>query len=240
MSPSASFGEVSPRSASSSGGEYKGYDHATWYVGNAKQAASWYSARMGFQVVAQKGLETGSRAIASWVVANGQARFVFVSPLRAVNNIEENTSESERKLVQEIYKHLEKHGDAVKDVAFEVDDVRAIYSNAINRGAKAIKAPESIQDRYGSVCVATIQTYGDTTHTFVERGQYNGAFLPGYRAVEEEDAISRFLPKVNLDSIDHCVGNQDWNQLNDVCNSYVHLPLESFGPDSDFAIKSKD
>ncbi|TVY28265.1 putative 4-hydroxyphenylpyruvate dioxygenase [Lachnellula hyalina] len=220
MSPSVTL-KISPNLQDSpSTGEYRGYDHATFYVGNAKQAASWYSARMGFRIVAQKSLETGSRAVASWVVANGQARFVFMSPLRAVANLEQNTSEHDRKLVAEIHKHLEQHGDAVKDVAFEVDDVRAIYSNAIAQGAASVKAPECIQDENGSVYLATIKTYGDTTHTFVERQTYTGVFLPGYHAVDYEDPIEQFLPKINIDVIDHCVGNQDWNEMDNACNYY--------------------
>jgi len=218
MSPSVTL-KISPNLQDSpSTGEYRGYDHATFYVGNAKQAASWYSARMGFRIVAQKSLETGSRAVASWVVANGQARFVFMSPLRAIANLEHNTSEHDRKLVAEIHKHLEQHGDAVKDVAFEVDDVRAIYSNAIAQGAASVKAPECIQDENGSVYLATIKTYGDTTHTFVERQTYTGVFLPGYRAVDYEDPIEQFLPKINIDVIDHCVGNQDWYEMDNACN----------------------
>ncbi|TAQ91011.1 hypothetical protein B7494_g606 [Chlorociboria aeruginascens] len=223
MAPSAISDNLSSSAEISSPIEYRGYDHATWYVGNAKQAASWYSARMGFRIIAQKGLETGSRAVASWVVTNGEARFVFMSPVRGLANLEETISESDKQLVEEIYKHLEKHGDAVKDVAFEVDDVRAVYSSAIANGAKSVKAPECMKDDKGYVFLATIKTYGDTTHTFVERRNYQGAFLPGYRSIEEEDPIAQFLPDVQFDIIDHCVGNQDWNEMEDACNFYEEV-----------------
>ena len=196
---------------------YRGYDHATWYVGNAKQAASWYSARMGFRIVAHSGLETGSRNFASYMVTNGRARFVFTSPIRGPSSYEDGISAEERHLLEDIHAHLEKHGDAVKDIAFEVDNVRAVYANAIAKGAQSVREPTSLKDEHGQVSLATIKTYGDTTHTFVERRNYNGVFLPGYRLIQEEDPISQYLPEVKLDVIDHCVGNQNWDEMESVC-----------------------
>jgi 4-hydroxyphenylpyruvate dioxygenase len=202
-------------------GEYRGYDHATWYVGNAKQAASWYITRMGFKLVAYRGLETGSRCVASYVVANGRARFVLTSPIRGLASLvedDEGVSASGKREVEEIHAHLEKHGDAVKDVAFEVDDVRAVYASAVARGAESVSKPLRSEDDDGQVFLATIKTYGDTTHTFVERRNYRGAFLPGYRLLTAEDPIAKYLPEIPLEVIDHCVGNQNWNGMESVCN----------------------
>ncbi|KAL9121600.1 MAG: hypothetical protein Q9187_001840 [Circinaria calcarea] len=203
-----------PTDASSSGPGYKGYHHITWYVGNAKQAASYYVTRMGFKVIARRGLETGSRFIASHVISNGGVTFVLTSPIRASDFHGENMSSNDERELAEIHSHLSKHGDAVKDVAFEVDDVRAVYGEAVSKGAGSVAGPTIIKDRMdGEVLTATIKTYGDTTHTLVDRSKYNGIFLPGYRAVFERDALSDHFPSIELEAIDHCVGNQDWDQM---------------------------
>ena len=190
----------------------------TWYVGNAKQAASYYVTRMGFRIVAYKGLETGSKVIAGYVVANSRARFVLLSPIRGLAGPDESISASDQQLVEEIYEHLEKHGDAVKDVAFEVDDARAIYNAAVSRGATGVYEPSVVKDKDGQATLATIRTFGDTTHTFVERGDYHGTFLPGYQVVTIKDPINQYLPEVLLDVIDHCVGNQDWGEMVSACD----------------------
>jgi 4-hydroxyphenylpyruvate dioxygenase len=122
-------------------------------VGNAKQAASYYTSRFGFDYVAYSGLETGVRDYCTHVVKNGKVVYVFVSPLNPGN--------------VEFAKELEKHGDGVKDVAFLVEDAKAIYEKAVSRGAKSIKEPTVLKDENGSVIIATIQTYGDTHHSFV-------------------------------------------------------------------------
>ncbi|QGA17279.1 hypothetical protein EYB26_004950 [Talaromyces marneffei] len=206
---------------SSSLDKYRGYDHMTWYVGNAKQAASWYVTRMGFEMIAYQGLETNSRCTTSYVVANNNVRFVLTSATQSYSALEESASFEERQLVKEIYEHLEKHGDAVKDVAFEVDDVHALFSNAVAAGAANVQEPTTIKSgRDGFIVAATIKTFGDTTHTFLDRRSYTGAFLPGYHAVTESDPIQRYLPTINVDEIDHCVGNHDWNDLESACNFY--------------------
>lgn len=144
-------------------GRYHGFDHITFYVANAMQAASWYVARLGFVPVAYKGLETGSRDVVTHVIAQDQILFAFCSPLNP-------TGEANH----ELGAHVAKHGDGVKDVAFEVDDCRGIYQKAVERGAKSIKAPYELTDAEGTVILATVQTYGDTTHTFVQRsGMYS-------------------------------------------------------------------
>jgi len=203
---------------------FHGYHHVTWYVGNAKQAASYYCTRLGFATVAYQGLETGSRYIASHVVANGSVRFVLTSPIKSYTALDgdEPISSDERALLKEIHQHLEKHGDAVKDVAFEVDDVEAVYDRAVSQDAISIQAPRTSKDEHGSVVTAVIRTYGDTTHTLISRSSYHGAFLPGFRPLSalKADPLARFLPSVPLLSIDHCVGNQDWGAMESACAYY--------------------
>ncbi|OJK04129.1 hypothetical protein ASPACDRAFT_1878801 [Aspergillus aculeatus ATCC 16872] len=193
--------EISP---SNLGPEYVGFDHITWYVGNAKQAASYYVTRLGFEHVAYRGPETGSRNIASYVVSNHGATFVLTSP------------------VPEIHAHLTKHGDGVKDVAFRIDgDVESVWKRAIGNGATSITPPQILADGdSGSISVATVGAYGDTTHTLISRQHYSGPFLPGYKVVVEEDPINRFLPQIDFIEIDHCVGNQPSNGVDSIVKYY--------------------
>lgn len=107
----------------------------------------------------------------------------------------------------EFAKELEKHGDGIKDVAFSVDDAAGIYNKAVERGAKSVKAPETIKDDNGSVIVASVQTYGDTIHTFVQRVDYTGPFLPGFRAHHLKEKFNDLLTPIKLEHIDHVVGN---------------------------------
>ncbi|KAL8687681.1 MAG: hypothetical protein Q9218_006214 [Villophora microphyllina] len=202
-----------------SGASYKGYHHMTWYVGNAKQAASYYITRFGFKRIAYRGLETGSRCLASHVISNGGATLVLTAPIREVSALEKGTTEAEQDQLAEVHAHLSKHGDAVKDVAFEVDDARAVYQQAVKRGAISVREPMTIQDEYGSVTTAIIKTYGDTTHTLVEK-DYHGIFMPGYQTVNSIDTIEMFLPRITFEAIDHCVGNQDWEEMQTVCDYY--------------------
>ncbi len=201
---------------------FNGYDHITWWVGNAKQAASYYNTLFGFKTIAYRGLETGSRYIASYVVGNADVRFVFTSPLRSEKHLPETEpiSPEDRALLQEIHAHLERHGDAVKDVAFEVDSVDGVYEKAVAEGADAVQAPTTFTDaEHGSVRTAVIRTYGDTTHTLISRQGYSGIFLPGFRArAPPPSTVS--VPLVQLARIDHCVGNQDWNEMVSACAFY--------------------
>lgn len=142
---------------------YSGYHNVHWYVGNAKQAAAFYVTRMGFRRIAYRGLETGSRAVASHVVSNGNVAFIFTSPLHAPNSKKSNLSKEDMALLNEVHEHLTAHGDAVKDVAFEVDDVASLYAAAVSRGARTVSAPRVVEDEFGTVKMATIQTYGDTS-----------------------------------------------------------------------------
>jgi 4-hydroxyphenylpyruvate dioxygenase len=200
---------------------FQGYDHITWWVGNAKQAASYYSTLFGFNTVAYKGLETGSRYITSYVLRHSDVCFVFSSPVRSYIHLPEDEpiSEEDRSLLKEIHEHLEKHGDAVKDVAFEVDNVEGVYINAVLEGAVSVQAPGVLRDEHGEVTTAVIRTYGDTTHTLISRHDYSGSFLPGFRSVDPKPS-SIALPPVPMGRIDHCVGNQSWNEMVSACAFY--------------------
>ncbi|KAL3960232.1 hypothetical protein ACCO45_005349 [Purpureocillium lilacinum] len=190
-------------------GNFTGYDHVTWWVGNAKQAAAYYTQLFGFKAVAYRGLETGSRYFASYVVANNDH-------LPA----DEAITPAEKKLLVAMHAHLERHGDAVKDVAFEVDNVEGVYFKAVKEGALAIQDPQTLTDsEHGSVVTAVINTYGDTTHTLISRGDYTGPFLPGFREAKKPTG-SVAQPDVRLARIDHCVGNQDWNEMDSACAFY--------------------
>lgn len=190
---------------------YRGYDHVVWWVGNAKQAAAFYVSRMGFERIAYRGLETGSRAVASHVVRNGDVTFVLTSPLHSPDSKLTALSEEDRALLGEMHDHLKAHGDAVRDVAFEVDDVAAVYDAAVERGAHSVQAVRTASDDSGTATYASIRTYGDTIHTLIQRHQYKGVFLPGYRSVTEVEKTARYLPQVDLVAIDHCVG--EWIPL---------------------------
>ncbi|KAI1422765.1 4-hydroxyphenylpyruvate dioxygenase [Xylaria sp. FL1777] len=206
--------------------EFHGYDHVTWWVGNAKQAASYYNTLFGFHTVAYRGLETGSRYFTSYVVANNDVRFVFTSPIRSYAHLpaEEPISQDELALLKEMHDHLERHGDAVKDVAFDVDDVQAVYDRAV-AGADGIAVsvqPPRLwhgEGKDGDVMTAVIRTYGDTTHTLISRRGYTGAFLPGFVARAAAPS-SVALPRIDLVRIDHCVGNQSWNEMTAACDFY--------------------
>ncbi|KAL8960462.1 MAG: hypothetical protein Q9183_005462 [Haloplaca sp. 2 TL-2023] len=225
MTPHASEDHETPRSSASTakvngtdGPKYRGYHHITWYVGNAKQAACFYVTRFGFRIIAYQGLESGHRSVSTYVVSNGNAIFVFRAPIRAVDNIDKDIHDDQRRLLTEIHAHLSKHGDAVKDVAFEVDDARNVYKTAVDRGAVGVQGPVTEQDEFGEVTTAIVKTYGDTTHTLVEKSGYHGVFMPGYQPIESLDPIEEFLPNVSFETIDHCVGNQDWHKMREACD----------------------
>lgn len=189
-------------------GKYHGFDHVTFWVGNAKQAASFYCTRMGFKQIAYRGLETKPRddQVVSHVLKQGDIVFVFQSPLQPNN--------------KEFGEHLEKHGDGAKDVAFAVDDCEGVYHEAVKRGAVSVRAPERLKDEDGEVVVATVKTYGDTSHTFVQRSGYKGAFLPGFQPMSMEDPFDSFGdPKLHF--VDHVVGNQPDHEMAKVAEWYV-------------------
>lgn len=178
-------------------GRYIAFDHITFWVGNAKQAAAFYCTKVGFEPFCYKGLETGSREVASHVVKQNKILFVFQSPLNPTGEVTEVMG-----------KHWTLHGDGAKDVAFEVEDCIGIYKEAVKRGAVSVREPWEETDENGTVTFATVKTYGDTTHTFVERTDYSGLFLPGYKKPLFVDPLLETLPKGHLRFIDHVVGNQ--------------------------------
>ncbi len=179
----------------------KGTDHVEFYVGNARQAAYFYRTAFGMSLVAYAGPETGQRDRASYVVQQGKIRFVLTTPLRSDNPIAD---------------HIHRHGDAVKVVALWVDDARRAWQETTSRGAVSFAEPYTLSDEHGHTVLSSIRAYGDTIHTFVERGDYDGPFLPGYRAVEN-DTIAR---PVGLLHIDHMVGNVGWHEMDEWVNFY--------------------
>lgn len=179
----------------------KGTDFVEFYVGNARQAAHYYRSAFGMTLTAYCGPETGVRDRASYVLEQGQIRFVLTTPLRNHGPIAE---------------HVHDHGDGVRDIALTVDDADAAYRETRNRGARGVHEPFTIDDQFGFVRMASIAAYGDTTHTFVDRRNYRGPFLPGFVTVNGPDKIAR---PAGLKYVDHMVGNVGWNQM----NSWVHF-----------------
>ncbi|XP_011502895.1 PREDICTED: 4-hydroxyphenylpyruvate dioxygenase [Ceratosolen solmsi marchali] len=190
------------------GGQFLNFDHVKFWVGNAKQAASFYCARMGFEPLGYNGLETGSRCKAAHAIKLNKIIFVFESAYEPDN--------------EEMANHLSRHGDGVRDIAFNVKDIDTIFKIAKCRGAKIIRELWEEKDKYGVVRFATLQTYGDTLHTFIDRTKYNGIFLPGFRKIEG-DVIAKLLPPINLNFIDHIVGNQPDQQMEPIAKWYEDL-----------------
>ncbi|HYM19773.1 MAG TPA: 4-hydroxyphenylpyruvate dioxygenase [Candidatus Kapabacteria bacterium] len=172
-----------------------GIDHLEFFCGNAKQSAYYYRSAFGFKVTGYKGLETGSRDRTSYLIEQGKVRFVLTTPLTKDHFINEL---------------LATHGDGVNSIAINVDDVEKAYKETTKRGAVGVEEPREIKDENGIYRTASIRTYGDTLHTFVERRQYNG-FAPGFRMVATNDVVSR---PTGIAAVDHVVGNVGWNEMN--------------------------
>lgn len=181
-----------------------GTDYIELYVGNAKQAAHYYMSAWGFQPVAYKGLETGSRDTVSYVLSQDKIRLVLTSPL-----------------VQDglINAHINKHGDGVKVVALWVDDAAKSWKETTSRGAKSSLEPQTLKDNDGEVVISGIHTYGETLHYFIERKNYKGAFLPGYRAWNPAYRAE----STGLKYVDHMVGNVGWNEMNTWVEFYAKV-----------------
>jgi 4-hydroxyphenylpyruvate dioxygenase len=174
----------------------QGTDYVEFYVGNAKQAAHFYMSAFGFQALAYAGPETGVKDRASYAVRQNKLTFVLTTPLRPGN---------------EIADHIYKHGDGVKVLALRVDDATGAWQETTKRGGKSYLQPTRLKDANGEVVLSGIHTYGETVHMFVERKNYNGPFMPGYRAWKNEF----FNPSESgLLYVDHCVGNVGWGQMN--------------------------
>jgi len=172
-----------------------GTDYVEFYVGNAKQSAHFFKTAFGFQSHAYKGLETGSREEVSYVLKQDKIRLVLTTPLTSKSKVND---------------HIVKHGDGVKVVALWVDDARSAFEETTKRGAKPYLEPTVEKDEHGEVVRSGIYTYGETVHMFVERKNYKGAFLPGYRTWESDYNPS----PTGLKYIDHMVGNVGWGQMN--------------------------
>jgi 4-hydroxyphenylpyruvate dioxygenase len=173
-----------------------GVDYIEFWVGNAKQAAYYYRAAFGMELAAYRGPETGTRDRASYLLRQGKIRFVLTTPLRPEG---------------EIADAIRMHGDGVHDVALWVNDAESAWRETTRRGAKSIAEPHAFEDERGLVRTAAIATYGDTIHTFVERRDYAGSFLPGFREIPQPDPIAR---PVGLRHVDHMVGNVGWGEMN--------------------------
>jgi 4-hydroxyphenylpyruvate dioxygenase len=185
------------------GGDFmplNGVDHVEFFVGNAKQAAYFYSRAFGFRTVAYAGLETGTRDRASYVLQQGRIRLVLTGALHSGSPIAE---------------HQRHHGDGVKAIALSVPSADRAWREATTRGARGVVEPHEVSDEHGTVRLATIATYGETLHTFVERGDYKGAFLPGYEAVEDGTEDSGMLL-----GIDHVVGNVELGRMEEWVKFY--------------------
>jgi 4-hydroxyphenylpyruvate dioxygenase len=178
-----------------------GTDHIEFYCGNAKQSAYYYQHAWGYELVAYAGPETGMRECASYVLQQGKIRLVLTSAMHPDS---------------EISKHLMQHGDGVKVLALWVDDARKSYKETMQRGAVSVMEPAVMKDDDGEVVISAIKTYGDTIHKFVERKNYKGVFMPGFKPMK-----SNFLVKhVGLKFVDHCVGNVELGKMNDWVKFY--------------------
>lgn len=172
-----------------------GTDYVEFYVGNAKQAAHYYQTAFGFEPVAFAGLETGHRDRTSYVMQQNKIRFVLTAALTPDSPIAE---------------HVKKHGDGVKVIALWVDDATRAFEETTRRGAKEFMKPAIEKDEFGEVVRSGIHLYGETVHVFVERKNYKGVFLPGYKPVK---SVLKYEP-VGLKFVDHMVGNVGWNEMN--------------------------
>ncbi len=181
-----------------------GTDYVELYVGNAKQSAHFYKTAFGFQSEAYAGLETGMKDRVSYVLKQDKIRLVLTSPLQEGGLLNE---------------HIDKHGDGVKVVALWVDDATKSWEETTKRGAKSYMQPTVEEDENGRVVRSGIYTYGETVHIFVERKNYNGIFLPGYKKWD-----SHYNPSpTGIKFIDHMVGNVDWDEMNKWCEFYAKV-----------------
>jgi len=173
----------------------QGTDYIEFYVGNAKQAAHFYKTAFGFQSLAYCGPETGTKEKASYAIRQNKLTFVLTTPLRPEGDIAS---------------HVALHGDGVRAIALKVKDATSAWQETTQRGGKSFLEPVTLTDGDGQVVISGIHTYGETVHLFVEREDYHGVFLPGYRKWE-----SSYQPgETGLLYCDHCVGNVGWNQMN--------------------------
>jgi 4-hydroxyphenylpyruvate dioxygenase len=182
------------------------FDYIELYVGDAKHTAYYFTLIWGFVPIAYAGLETGVRDHTSYVLEQGNIRLLVTSALGPEGEIAE---------------HVRLHGDGVKDVAFRVENAAQAYREATSRGARGVLEPTTRRDEYGSCTLAAIATYGETIHTFVERQDYKGAFLPGYRVLP--GTTPRRARPAGLAGIDHVVGNVELGKMNEWVGFYEQV-----------------
>ncbi|NEO79736.1 4-hydroxyphenylpyruvate dioxygenase [Moorena sp. SIO4G3] len=168
---------------------YLGFDYVELWVGNAKQAASFYKTRLGFSLFAYRGLETGSRTWTSYALRQGEVTLIVSSALPPDNDT--------------FNAHLARHGDAVRDIAFRVTECESTYDRAMAAGAVSVHPPQEYVGTHGGIVIATIKTVGDTNHTFVERSGNGTTFLPGFVTINDPDPLDRILASVGGRSLDH-------------------------------------
>src|SRR6476661_2355018 len=180
-------------------------DHLRFFVGNARQSAYFYRNAFGFDVVAYAGLETKTKHEAGYVLRQGDITFVLASPLGPEH------PECQRLIL---------HGDGVQDVALEVDDVTRAYDTATRRGAAGVAPPTLLEDEQGVYEYATIRTYGDTLHSFINRDRYRGVFAPGYSPIDPERYSPSTAHPVGLAAIDHIVGNVELGKMDEWVEFY--------------------
>eukprot|EP00461_Guttulinopsis_vulgaris_P000426 UN00426 len=199
-------------------GKFLGYDHIVILSSNAKAVSEWYALRFGMDIVAYRGLETGSRDVVSYVLKKGQFILVVTSPLKVTPEYATTMKEPEC-----FAREIAISGDHVHDVSFAVADCEALYEKAIERGAVAVHAPITLKDEFGEVIICKIRTYGNVCHTFIQRNNYTGPFMPGYKAYDKVDPIQKLLPDTKLQFIDHIVGNQRDGEMESVVQHYLKV-----------------
>jgi 4-hydroxyphenylpyruvate dioxygenase len=188
----------------------QGVDYLQFLVGNAKQAAHYYSTAFGMTCVAYRGPEQGYRDHAEYVLVSGSARFLLTGAVHAGAPGAH---------------HVAKHGDGIRDIALAVPDVDAAYAHATSAGARGVTEPHDVKDEHGTVRTAAIATYGDTIHTLIDRSGYDGPFLPGFVSrrpiVDRQPAIDAGLqPKRYFQAVDHVVGNVELGKMDEWVEFY--------------------
>lgn len=197
----------------------KNWDHIQFYCGNAKQSAIYYQYALGFKLTAYSGLETGNRETTSYVLEQGKIRFVLTSPLGPEGFIPD---------------HIKLHGDGVRDIALEVEDAANAFNETTKRGAVPVLKPSKYEDENGYIIKSAIKTYGDTIHSFIERKNYKGIFLPGF--IPAGDRAVQGIEDVGLRSIDHMVGNVELGKM----NHWVKFYAETMGFNQLLSFDDKD
>ena len=178
--------------------DLQGIDYVEFYVANARQAAHFYRTTLGLRPVGYAGLETGSRDRASYVLARRNVRFVLTAPLRPDP-------------AHPVAAHVARHGDGVKEIALRVADAAAAYQEALRRGGRGVQEPTVLEDQHGRVVKASIATYGETLHSFIQRDGYEGVFMPGYAPIADAPPA----PETGIAAIDHIVGNVELGKMNE-------------------------